>query len=108
MATWDNTLLHQSAGTFLTAKAVVPHMVAQRKGKLVFMASTNSWDAEAQLAHYNVSKSGVFLLAKTLARELGKFGINSNAVWLLLTPTRLTEPIMNDPIYQRKYHPETA
>ena len=108
VATWDNTLDINLRGAFLTAKAVVPHMVAQRKGKLVFMASTNSWDAEAQLAHYNVSKSGVFLLAKTLARELGKFGINSNAVGPGPIRTRLTEPIMKDPIFQQKYHPDTG
>jgi NAD(P)-dependent dehydrogenase (short-subunit alcohol dehydrogenase family) len=108
VATWDNTLNVNLRGAFLTAKAVVPHMVARRKGKLVFMASTNSWDAEAQLAHYNVTKSGVFLLAKTLAREFGKFGINSNAVGPGPIRTRLSGPILNDPIYQQKYHPETG
>jgi 3-oxoacyl-[acyl-carrier protein] reductase len=108
VATWDNTLNVNLRGAFLTAKAVVPHMVARRKGKLVFMASTNSWDAEAQLAHYNVTKSGVFLLAKTLAREFGKFGINSNAVGPGPIRTRLTGPILNDPVYQQKYHPETG
>ena len=43
-----------------------------------FMASTNSWDAEVELAPYNVSKAGVFLLAKTRAREFGRYGIHSN------------------------------
>src|SRR6202044_1417355 len=42
--TWDNTLDINLRGAFLSAKAVLPHMVARRKGKLVFMASTNSWD----------------------------------------------------------------
>src|ERR1700733_9377905 len=107
-ATWDNTLDINLRGAFLTAKAVVPHMVARKKGKLVFMASTNSWDGEALLAHYNASKSGVFLLAKTLAREFGKFGINSNAVGPGPIRTRLSESIFNDPIYQAKYHPETG
>jgi 3-oxoacyl-[acyl-carrier protein] reductase len=108
VSTWDNTLDINLRGAFLTAKAVVPHMVARRHGKLVFMASTNSWDGEAQLAHYNASKSGVFLLAKTLARELGKFGIRSNAVGPGPIRTRLSGPILEDPIYQLKYHPETG
>ncbi len=107
-ATWDDTMNVNLRGAFLTARAVVPHMVERRKGKLVFMASTNSWDGEAQLAHYNASKSGVFLLAKTLARELGKYGINSNAVGPGPIRTRLSEPIFNDPVYQAKYHPETG
>jgi NAD(P)-dependent dehydrogenase (short-subunit alcohol dehydrogenase family) len=41
----------------------------KRRGKLIFMASTNSWDAEAELAPYNASKAALFLLTKTMARE---------------------------------------
>jgi NAD(P)-dependent dehydrogenase (short-subunit alcohol dehydrogenase family) len=106
--TWDKTLDTNLRGAFLVSKAVLPHMVAQRKGKLVFMASTNSWDAEAHMAHYNASKSGVFLLAKTLAREFGKFGINSNAVGPGLIRTRLSAPILEDPSFQAKYAAENG
>ena len=106
--TLDKTLDTNLRGAFLVSKAVVPHMVAQRKGKLVFMASTNSWDGEAQLAHYNASKSGVFLLAKTLAREFGKFGINSNAVGPGIIRTRLSAPILTEPSFQAKYDPENG
>jgi len=100
---WDWTLDINLKGAFLTARAVVPHMVKQRSGKLVFMASTNAWDAEAQLAPYNVSKAGLFLLAKTLARELGHYGINSNAIGPGLIRTRLTKPFLNDPQFMKKY-----
>src|ERR1700733_12908699 len=104
-ATWDNTLDINLRGAFLTAKAVVPHMVARKKGKLVFMASTNSWDGEALLAHYNASKSGVFLLAKTLARAFGRYGINSNALGPGVVLTRLREPFLNEPCFKAKYDP---
>jgi 3-oxoacyl-[acyl-carrier protein] reductase len=107
-ATWDNTLDINLRGAFLVSRAVVPHMVARRKGKLVFMASTNSWDGEPQLAHYNASKAGVFLLAKTLAREFGKFGINSNAVGPGPIRTRLLAPIFEDPFFQVKYNSENG
>jgi NAD(P)-dependent dehydrogenase (short-subunit alcohol dehydrogenase family) len=100
---WDRTLDVNLKGAFLSAVAVVPHMIKQRYGKLVFIASTNSWDAEAQLAPYNASKAGVFLLAKTLARELGHFGINSNAVGPGLIRTRLTAPMLKNPRFMRKY-----
>lgn len=90
-------------GAFLTARAVVPHMIKRRRGKLVFMASTNAWDAEAELAPYNVTKAGVFLLAKTLARELGHYGINSNAVGPGLIRTRISEPFIRDPKFMKKY-----
>jgi NAD(P)-dependent dehydrogenase (short-subunit alcohol dehydrogenase family) len=100
---WDWTVDINLKGAFLVARAVVPHMIKRRYGKLVFMASTNSWDAEAQLAPYNASKGGLFLLAKTLARELGSYGINSNAVGPGLIRTRLTAPMLKDPKFMRKY-----
>jgi NAD(P)-dependent dehydrogenase (short-subunit alcohol dehydrogenase family) len=100
---WDWTMDINLKGGFLVARAVVPHMIKRRQGKLVFMASTNSWDAEAQLAPYNASKAGLFLLAKTLARELGPFGIRSNAIGPGLIRTRLTAPFIRDPKFMRKY-----
>jgi NAD(P)-dependent dehydrogenase (short-subunit alcohol dehydrogenase family) len=103
--TWDNTLDINLRGAFLVSRAVTPHMVAQKGGKLVFMASTNCWDAEAQLGHYNVSKAGVYLLAKTLARELGPHGINSNALGPGFIRTRLTQPILEDKEFMKKYDP---
>jgi glucose 1-dehydrogenase len=50
-----------------------------------------------------VSKAGVFLLAKTLARELGPYGIRSNAIGPGLIRTRLTRPMLKDPKFMRKY-----
>ena len=100
---WDWTVDINLKGAFLVSRAVVPHMVKQRRGKLVFMASTNAWDAEAELAPYNVSKAGIFLLAKTLARELGHYGINSNALGPGLIRTRLTEPFLKSRKFMRKY-----
>ncbi len=100
---WDWTVDINLKGAFLVARAVAPHMIEQRRGKMVFMASTNSWDAEAELAPYNVSKAGIYLLAKTLARELGHYGINSNAVGPGLIRTRLTAPILKDRKFMRKY-----
>jgi len=100
---WDLTLDTNLKGAFLVSRAVVPHMIKQRRGKLVFMASTNAWDAEADLAPYNASKAGIFLLAKTLARELGHYGINSNALGPGLIRTRLSEPFLKDPKFMKKY-----
>ena len=103
--TWDNTVDTNLRGAFLVSRAVARHMTARKRGKMVFMASTNCWDAEASLGHYNVSKAGVFLLAKTLARELGPYGINSNALGPGFIKTRLTEPVLNDPEFMKKYDP---
>ena len=100
---WDWTMDINLKGGFLVARAVAPHMIQQRKGKMVFMASTNSWDAEAGLAPYNASKAGLFLLAKTLARELGPYGINSNALGPGLIRTRLTAPVVKNKKFISRY-----
>ena len=100
---WDWTVDTNLKGAFLVSRAVTPHMIKQRHGKLVFMASTNSWDAEAELAPYNASKGGLFLLSKTLARELGHFGIQSNAIGPGLIRTRLTAPMLADPKFMHRY-----
>ncbi|MGH9469680.1 MAG: SDR family NAD(P)-dependent oxidoreductase [Terriglobia bacterium] len=102
-AHWDWTMDTNLKGAYFAARSVAPHMIRQRYGKLVFMASTNAWDAEAELAPYNVSKAGVFLLAKTLARELGCYGINSNAVGPGLISTRLTRPVLRNRKFMEKY-----
>jgi NAD(P)-dependent dehydrogenase (short-subunit alcohol dehydrogenase family) len=100
---WDWTMNINLKGAFWFSRAVARQMISQGNGKMVFMASTNAWDAEAKLAPYNASKAGLFLLAKTLARELGRFGICSNAVAPGLIRTRLTEPFLNDPVFMEKY-----
>jgi NAD(P)-dependent dehydrogenase (short-subunit alcohol dehydrogenase family) len=104
-ATWDDTIDTNLRGGFLVSKAVFPHMAARHSGNVVFMASTNCWDAEASLAHYNASKAGLYLLAKTLAREYGPFGIRTNALGPGFIQTRLTQPVLNDPEFMRKYDP---
>jgi NAD(P)-dependent dehydrogenase (short-subunit alcohol dehydrogenase family) len=100
---WDWTVDVNLKGAFLVSRAVVPHMIRHRYGKLVFMSSTNAWDAEVDHAPYNASKAGIFLLAKSLARELGHFGINSNALGPGLIRTRLSEPFLKNPKFMKKY-----
>jgi NAD(P)-dependent dehydrogenase (short-subunit alcohol dehydrogenase family) len=100
---WDNVLNINLRGAFLTSRAVVPHMIRQKRGKLIFMSSTNAWDAEAELASYNASKSGLYLLCKTLARELGHYGITSNALGPGVIKTRMAEPILKDQRFMKKY-----
>jgi 3-oxoacyl-[acyl-carrier protein] reductase len=100
---WDWTMDTNLKGAFLVSRAVTPHMVKRRRGKLVFMASTNSYDGESLQAPYNASKAGLYLLAKTLARELGPYGINSNAVGPGFIITRLSEPFLKNRKFMRKY-----
>ena len=77
---WD--LVHDVClkGAWLTTKYVIPVMIRQRSGKVVFTASRNGLRVERGFAHYNAAKAGLIQFAKTLALELGEYEINVNAV----------------------------
>ena len=77
---WDAIINVDLKGTFLMSQAVVPHFKEKRSGVIVNMASTNGLAGEIYYAHYNAAKGGVVLLTKTLALELGPFGIRVNCV----------------------------
>ena len=86
---WDRIIAVNLRGQFLVAQAVARRMVAAgHGGVIVNMSSTNGLVGEEQYAHYNASKGGILLLTKTMALELGKFGIRVNALCpgYILTP----------------------
>jgi NAD(P)-dependent dehydrogenase (short-subunit alcohol dehydrogenase family) len=77
---WDGIMNVDLKGTFLMTQALVPHFKAKRSGIIVNMASTNGLAGEIYYSHYNAAKGGVVLLTKTLALELGPYGIRVNCV----------------------------
>ncbi|MFK7692231.1 SDR family NAD(P)-dependent oxidoreductase [Paenibacillus sp. HJGM_3] len=81
-------------GMFLVAQAVARQMVVQGNGGVILnMSSTNGIVGEANYAHYNASKGGVVLLTKTMAIELGPYGIRVNAVCPGYIQTPLSDSI---------------
>ncbi len=87
---WDEILATNLRGMFLVGQAVARRMVSRgRRGAIVNMSSTNGLAAEANYGHYNASKGGVLLLTKTMAVELGQYGIRVNA----LCPGKIRTPL---------------
>ncbi|ULO09793.1 SDR family oxidoreductase [Paenibacillus sp. 19GGS1-52] len=80
-------------GMFYVAQRVARHMKLNGQGVICNMASTNGLVGEAKYAHYNASKGGVVLLTKTMAIELGPYGIRVNAVCPGYIQTPLSESI---------------
>jgi 3-oxoacyl-[acyl-carrier protein] reductase len=76
---WDSVIQTHLNGAFLTVQAAQGHMVEQRAGKIVLISSTSALGNRGQ-ANYSTAKAGLQGLAKTLAIELGPFGINVNCV----------------------------
>jgi NAD(P)-dependent dehydrogenase (short-subunit alcohol dehydrogenase family) len=77
---WDRVMAVNLRGLFLCARAVVPAMTAQGKGKIINIASSTFFKGVPHFIHYTTSKGGVVGFTRSLARELGDAGIRVNAV----------------------------
>jgi NAD(P)-dependent dehydrogenase (short-subunit alcohol dehydrogenase family) len=78
---WDRIIAVNLRGMFLVAQAAARVLVDQGGGGVIVnMSSTNGLGGEADYAHYNASKAGTLLLTKTMAVELGQYGIRVNAL----------------------------
>src|SRR5712672_4838478 len=76
---WDTVLGVHLRGAFLMTKAAQKYMVEARFGRIVNLSSSSALGSRGQ-ANYSAAKAGMQGLTKTLALELGKFGITANAV----------------------------
>jgi 3-oxoacyl-[acyl-carrier protein] reductase len=76
---WDMVLNVHLRGAFLMSRAVQKHMVDQRYGRIINLSSSSALGNRGQ-ANYSAAKSGMQGFTKTLAIELGPFGITANAV----------------------------
>jgi 3-oxoacyl-[acyl-carrier protein] reductase len=76
---WDTVMGVHLKGSFLMSKAVQSHMVAQKWGRIVNLSSTSALGNRGQ-SNYSTAKAGLQGFTKTLAIELGKFGITANCI----------------------------
>ncbi|WP_369372353.1 3-oxoacyl-ACP reductase FabG [Promicromonospora sp. Populi] len=76
---WDAVLSVHLRGAFLMTRAVQASMVEAKFGRIVNLSSTSALGNRGQ-ANYSAAKAGMQGFTKTLAIELGKFGVTANAV----------------------------
>ena len=77
---WDSVMSVNVRGPFLMAKAVAPHMIAQKSGKIVNIASGTVFKGQVGITHYVSSKGAIVAFTRCLARELGEHGVNVNSI----------------------------
>jgi len=79
-AAWDLVLDVNLKGTFLMSRAVIPHMMSRRSGRIINMASVSGKRGTPRRGAYTASKFGVIGLTQVLAQELAAHGITVNAI----------------------------
>ena len=79
-AEWDAVLGVNLKGVFNFVHHLAPHFREQKRGKIVNVSSINGLRGKFGLANYAASKAGLIGLTKTVAKELGRYNVNVNAV----------------------------
>lgn len=77
---WDDMQDINLKSMFHCIKAVLPHMISQRAGKIVNISSVTFHLGMAHLTHYVASKGGIIGLTRSLAREVGEHNIHVNCI----------------------------
>jgi NAD(P)-dependent dehydrogenase (short-subunit alcohol dehydrogenase family) len=77
---WDRVSGVNIKGPFLCAKAVFPQMREQRSGKIINISSSTAFWGTPNFLHYVASKAALIGMTRSLAREVGEYGICVNAI----------------------------
>ncbi len=86
---WESVMNVHLKGAFLCSQAAQKHMVEQKYGRIVNLSSTSALGNRGQ-ANYATAKAGLQGFTKTLAIELGRYGITVNAVAPGFVETEMT------------------
>jgi NAD(P)-dependent dehydrogenase (short-subunit alcohol dehydrogenase family) len=77
---WDRMMRVNVRGTWLTCRAVAPHMQMRKRGSIVTVSSDTAMWGSPKLLHYVTSKGAIEAFTRAMARELGPDGVRINCV----------------------------
>lgn len=77
---WDRVLDTNLRGTFLVCRAAVFHMMKRKSGSVVNVSSIAGVAGNASQGNYSAAKAGIIGLSRSLAKEVGRYGIRVNTV----------------------------
>ena len=98
---WKSMIDINLTSLFLAVQAVLPTMKKNNFGRIITMSSNTVWLGTPFLSHYVAAKMGVIGFTRSLASEIGKYGITINAITVGLTATqRPTNSTLSSTILQ--------
>jgi 3-oxoacyl-[acyl-carrier protein] reductase len=77
---FDRVINVNLKGTYLMSKAVVNSMIEQKYGKIVHLSSVSAFNGNFGQTNYAATKAAIMGMTRVMGKELGKYGINVNAV----------------------------
>lgn len=93
---WHKVINTNLTSVFLCCRAVGPHMIERRSGKVINIASMEAAKAIVYHTSYAASKAGVRLLTQALALEWARYNINVNAIGPGPMPTDMMAAVIQD------------
>jgi NAD(P)-dependent dehydrogenase (short-subunit alcohol dehydrogenase family) len=93
---------------FLLAQRFAPAMAERGHGRIINIASLQSWRAFADSAPYGAAKGGVVQLTRAIAEAWSRHGVTCNAIAPGFFPTPLTAPVFGDPERAARNAAQTA
>ncbi|MFC1848449.1 3-oxoacyl-[acyl-carrier-protein] reductase [Chloroflexota bacterium] len=93
---WDDVLTTNLKGAFLCTQAVIRHMLRQRWGRIINIASIVGLIGNAGQANYAAAKAGLIGLTKTTAREVASRGVTANAIAPGYIDTEMTRKLSDN------------
>lgn len=93
---------------FLLTQALAPAMAARGRGRILNIASLQSYRAFANSAPYGAGKGGIVQLTRAIAEEWSRHGVTCNAIAPGFFPTPLTAPVFDDPEKAARNAAQTA
>jgi NAD(P)-dependent dehydrogenase (short-subunit alcohol dehydrogenase family) len=102
-AAWNRMLDVNLTGVFYSVQEAAREMAARGGGAIVVTASTNAFYVEQHTAHYSATKGGVWTFVRNAALDLGQYGIRVNSVLPGIIDTRLSAPLVHDPVAGPEY-----
>jgi SDR family mycofactocin-dependent oxidoreductase len=101
---WDDMLAVNLTGVFNTFRAVVPHMIERRYGRLVATSSGAGRTGAPHLSHYAATKWGVIGFVKSVALEVATHGITANVV----CPATVDTPMVHNEALYSLFAPDIS
>src|SRR5881409_1853634 len=97
-AEWQEVLQVNLFGVFLCCHAIVPHMMENKYGRIVNIASIAGKEGNPNASHYSATKAGVIALTKSLAKEVARTGVIINCITPAVIETEILKQVTQEQI----------